>query len=73
MLPCFGLAKREHLVECRDHTDQHSINQRLIYGLVGPGDAIINQSSKFPESLSSLKCTEYNCTAPKVGTKAVSR
>jgi hypothetical protein len=34
MLPCVGLAKREHLLECRDHTDQQkgysSINQRLI-------------------------------------------
>jgi hypothetical protein len=36
MLPCFGLAKREYLMECCDHADQRKgfslINQRLIYG-----------------------------------------
>ena len=55
MLPCFGLAKRGHLVERRDYTDQHSINQRLIYGLVGPEDAIINRSSKLFESFKLLE------------------
>ena len=47
MQPCFGLAKREHLVERRDQKDQRkdysSINQRLI-GL-GVVDLVVSQKS----------------------------
>jgi hypothetical protein len=67
MPPCFGLAKREHLVECRDHTDQRkdcsSINQRLI-GL-GVIDLVVSQKSpslylKCNGASSRSETTSYN-------------